>query len=47
MRVNNHKYIGDGKKETEGEKSAATAKKKDDVLTTRTGGAYIPPAKLR
>merc|ERR1719186_1170900 len=34
-------------KETEGEKSAASAKKKDDVLTTRTGGAYIPPAKLR
>merc|ERR550534_1117644 len=26
--------------------SAAT-KKKDDLLTTKTGGAYIPPAKLR
>merc|ERR1719186_808709 len=34
-------------KETEGEKSAAPAKKKDELLTTKTGGAYIPPAKLR
>jgi len=25
----------------------AVAKKKDDLLTTKTGGAYIPPAKLR
>ena len=36
-------------KEAEKEKGAAAEprKKKDELLTTKTGGAYIPPAKLR
>jgi len=43
-----------GKADTETEKAKeaetnapVTKKKKDDILTTRTGGAYIPPARLR
>ena len=31
----------------EGVEPALPAKKKDELLTTKTGGAYIPPAKLR
>ena len=34
-------------KDSEKEKGAAPARKKEDLLTTKTGGAYIPPAKLR
>ena len=43
------KRPGDDKvTEKEKEKGAAgPARKKDDLLTTKTGGAYIPPAKLR
>ena len=39
----------DKEKEAEKEKGAAAEprKKKDELLTTKTGGAYIPPAKLR
>jgi len=32
---------------SEKEKTSAPARKKEDLLTTKTGGAYIPPAKLR
>ena len=34
-------------KDSEKEKTSAPARKKEDLLTTKTGGAYIPPAKLR
>lgn len=34
-------------KDSEKGKAAAPARKKEDLLTTKTGGAYIPPAKLR
>ena len=34
-------------KDSEKEKTSASARKKEDLLTTKTGGAYIPPAKLR
>jgi len=35
------------KSKTEGRGPALPARKKDELLTTKTGGAYIPPAKLR